>query len=180
MTTDSPTLSPPPTSAERDLENGLIETLRGLKCTVRPEIRDRAALHANFRKHFETLNKVALTDGEFDRLLSEIITADVFDAATRLRERNSFVRDDGTPLNYTLVNIKDWCKNTFEVVRQLKINTLNSHHRYDVMLLINGIPAVQIELKSLGISSRKAMQQIAGASQTAYNARLKLDSDSQG
>ena len=77
-----------------------------------------------------------------------------------LREINAFTRDDGTPLNYTLVNIKDWCKNTFEVVNQIRINTDNSHHRYDVMLLINGIPAVQIELKSLGISPRKAMQQI--------------------
>ena len=61
-------------------------------------------------------------------------------AARTLRNRNSFTRDDGTPLNYTLVNIKDWCKNTFEVVNQLRINTDNSHHRYDVILLINGVP----------------------------------------
>lgn len=47
------------------------------------------------------------------------------------------------------MNIKDWCKNHFEVVSQLRINTDNSHHRYDVMLLINGIPVVQIELKTL-------------------------------
>ena len=73
---------------------------------------------------------------------------------------SSFTRDDGTPLNYTLVNIKDWCKNTFEVVNQLRINTDNSHHRYDVILLINGVPVVQIELKTLGISPRRAMEQI--------------------
>ena len=128
-----------------------------------PDIRDRDTLHANFRRHFEALNRVTLTDAEFARLLDDIITPDVFDAATRLRERSSFVRDDphgGTPLNYTLVNNRDWCKNTFEVVSQLKINTTNSHHRYDVMLLVNGLPAVQIELKSLGISPRRAMQQI--------------------
>src|SRR6202035_5183824 len=74
--------------------------------------------------------------------------------------REAFVRDDGTPLNYTLVNIKDWCKNHFEVVNQLRINTDNSHHRYDVILLINGVPVVQIELKTLGISPRRAMEQI--------------------
>ena len=73
---------------------------------------------------------------------------------------NAFTRDDGTPLNYTLVNIKDWCKNTFEVVSQLRINTDYSHHRYDVLLLINGVPAVQIELKTLGINPRRAMEQI--------------------
>ena len=67
---------------------------------------------------------------------------------------------DGTPLNYTLVNIRDWCKNTFEVVNQLRINTDYSHHRYDVILLINGVPCVQVELKTLGISPRRAMEQI--------------------
>ena len=59
-----------------------------------------------------------------------------------------------------LVNIKDWCKNTFEVINQLRINTDYSHHRYDVILLINGVPVIQIELKTLGISPRRAMEQI--------------------
>jgi len=145
---------------ERDLEEALVTKLRDLKYEYRPDIRDRATLEANFRKKFEALNRVTLTDGEFERLLDEIVTPDVFTAARTLRERNSFTRDDGTPLNYTLVNIKDWCKNTFEVVNQLRINTDNSHHRYDVILLINGVPSVQIELKTLGISPRRAMEQI--------------------
>lgn len=63
-------------------------------------------------------------------------------------------------LNYTLVNIKDWCKNDYEIINQLRINTGNSNHRYDVIILINGIPVAQIELKSLEISPRKAIQQI--------------------
>ncbi|MBX3496641.1 MAG: type I restriction endonuclease subunit R [Parvibaculum sp.] len=146
--------------AERDLEGALVAKLQGLKYVHRPDIHDRAKLEANFREKFEALNRVSLTDGEFQRLLDEIVTPDVFTAARTLRERNSFIRDDGTPLNYTLVNIKDWCKNTFEVVNQLRINTDNSHHRYDVILLINGVPAVQIELKTLGISPRRAMEQI--------------------
>lgn len=58
------------------------------------------------------------------------------------------------------MNIKDWCKNEFEVINQLRINTENSHHRYDVILLINGIPVVHIELKSLEVCPRRAMQQI--------------------
>jgi type I restriction enzyme R subunit len=147
-------------SSESELEQKLIEKLTGLKYEYREDIRDRAALEKNFREKFEALNRVHLTDGEFERLLEEIITSDVFASARILRERNSFNRDDGTPLNYTLVNIKDWCKNTFEVVNQLRINTDNSHHRYDVLLLINGVPAVQIELKTLGINPRRAMEQI--------------------
>ena len=145
---------------EKQIEQELISKLKDLKYTYRPDIRDRATLEKNFREHFEKLNAVQLTDSEFARLLESSITPDVFQAARRLRERNSFERDDGTPLYYTLVNIKDWCKNNFEVVNQLRINTDTSHHRYDVILLINGVPVVQIELKSLDISPRRAMQQI--------------------
>ena len=145
---------------ESDLEKDLVAKLQDLKYEYRPGIRDRAALEANFRNKFETFNRVTLTDSEFQRLLNEIVTPDVYEASRSLRNRETFIRDDGTPLNYTLVNIKDWCKNTFEVVNQLRINTDYSHHRYDVILLINGVPAVQIELKSLGISPRRAMEQI--------------------
>jgi len=145
---------------EQDIETDFIEKLRDLKYTVRPDIHDRATLEQNFRQKFESLNRVTLTEGEFPRLLEEIITPDVFTASRTLRQINSFVRDDDTPLNYTLVNIKDWCKNTFEVVKQLRINTDYSHHRYDVLILINGVPVAQVELKTLGINPRKAMEQI--------------------
>ena len=148
------------TTPERGLEESLIDKLRDLKYGYRPDIRDRAALEENFRENFEALNRVTLTDDEFQRLLDEIVTPDVYEAARSLRNRESFIRGDGTPLNYTLVNIKDWCKNTFEVVNQLRINTDYSHHRYDVILLINGVPIAQIELKTLGISPRRAMEQI--------------------
>jgi len=145
---------------EQDIEEAFIEKLRSLKYIYRDDIRDRAALEHNFRQKFEALNRVKLTDGEFQRLLDELITPDVFTAARVLREKNDFTRDDGTPLSYTLVNIKDWCKNDFEVVHQLRINTDYSHHRYDVILLINGVPVAQIELKTLGVSPRRAMEQI--------------------
>ncbi len=145
---------------ERQLEEELVGKLTDLKYEYRPDLRDRAALEANFRQKFQALNQVKLTDGEFQRLLDEIVTPDVYTAAHTLRHRNAFTRDDGTPLNYTLVNIADWCKNTFEVVNQLRINTDNSHHRYDVLLLINGVPVAQIELKTLGINPRRAIEQI--------------------
>ena len=145
---------------EHQIEESLVEKLCDLKYEYCPEIRDRVTLEANFRKKFDALNHVTLIDSEFERLLDEIITPDVYEAARSLRNWEAFIRDDGTPLNYTLVNIKDWCKNTFEVVNQLRINTDNSYHRYDVMLLINGVPVAQIELKTLGTSPRRAMEQI--------------------
>ncbi|MFN7473382.1 MAG: type I restriction endonuclease subunit R [Burkholderiales bacterium] len=145
---------------EETIESEFIRKLQDLKYEYRADIRDRSALEKNFREKFEALNRVNLTDSEFARLLDEIVTPDVFATAKTLRTINSFTRDDGTPLNYTLVNIKDWCKNTFEVVHQLRINTDYSHHRYDVMLLINGVPVVQVELKTLGVNPRRAMEQI--------------------
>lgn len=145
---------------EQQIEQGLIAKLQDLKYTYRSDIRDKASLEQNFRKKFEALNRVNLSDAEFNRLREEIITADVFLAAQALREKGKFTREDGTPLEYMLVNLKDWCKNDFEVISQLRINTDNSHHRYDVILLLNGLPLVQIELKTLQISPRRAMEQI--------------------
>jgi type I restriction enzyme R subunit len=160
FTYDLPSGAPGLVVKEEHIEYGFIGKLQNLKYDHRDDIRDRAALEKNFREKFESLNRVKLSDAEFARLLDEIVTPDVYAAAKTLRSINAFTRDDGTPLNYTLVNIKDWCKNHFEVFRQLSINTDNSHHRYDVLILINGVPCVQIELKTLGVNPRRAMEQI--------------------
>ncbi|BBB32751.1 type I restriction enzyme R subunit [Thermotomaculum hydrothermale] len=145
---------------EQNIEEKLIKKLRELNYVYRSDIRDRESLEKNFREKFESLNRVKLTDNEFERLLEQITSPDVFSCSKILRQQNTFEREDRTPLHYTLVNIKDWCKNTFEVVKQIRINTKNSFQRYDVILLINGLPLVQIELKSLKISPRRAIEQI--------------------
>ena len=145
---------------EHNIEQYLIEQLKGLKYTHRPDIVDRKTLEQNFKTKFEALNRVRLSESEFLRLREEIIEPDVFAASKKIREQQFFQREDGTPLHYTLVNNKDWCKNDFEVISQLRMNTENSNQRYDIILLINGLPVVQVELKRLDISPRKAMQQI--------------------
>ena len=146
---------------EKQIEDQFIRYLsENLKYVFRPDINNRITLEQNFREKFQALNRCHLTDNEFARLLEEITDSDVFNASKRLRERNTFMREDGTPLQYMLVNIKDWCKNDYEVIHQLRMNTRNSFQRYDVILLINGLPVVQIELKSLDVSPRRAMQQI--------------------
>ncbi len=155
---------------ENQIEINLVTQLtEELKYNYRPDIVDRKTLEQNFKSRFESLNRVHLTESEFLRLRDEIINPDVFSASKLLRERHYFQREDGSPLHYTLVNIKDWCKNDYEVIRQLRINTENSHQRYDVILLINGLPLVQIELKNLDISPRKAMQQIVDYKNEAGN-----------
>ncbi len=114
-------------SKENQIEESLIEQLKGLKYTHRPDIVDRKSLEQNFKTKFEALNRVRLSSSEFLRLRDEIIRPDVFAASKLLRERQYFQREDGTPLHYTLVNNRDWYKNDFEVISQLRINTENSH-----------------------------------------------------
>src|SRR5690625_2186119 len=145
---------------EQNIEQNLIEQLKGLKYTHRPNIVDRKTLEQNFTTKVEALDRVRLSDSEFLRVQEEIIEPNVIKASKTLREQQFFQREDGTPLHYTLVNNKDWCKNDFEVISQLRMNTENSNQRYDIILLINGLPVVQVELKRLDISPRKAMQQI--------------------
>ena len=92
-------------ATEQQIENDLIAKLEAQKYTYRLDIRDNAALERNFREKFATFNRVNLTDSKFTRLRNQIIQADIFTAAKILRERSTFQRDDGTPLQYTLVNI---------------------------------------------------------------------------
>lgn len=154
---------------EQQIETDLIAKLEGLKYTYRKDIRNLEELEKNFKQKFEALNRVRLTDSEFEKLRGDIVNPDVFTSSNYLRKTNTFTREDGTPLHYTLVNIKDWCRNDFEVINQLRINTKNSSHRYDVILLLNGIPVVQIELKTFQISPKRGMEQIVDYKKDAGN-----------
>lgn len=155
--------------SEAHLEQQFLEKMQELKYTYRSDIRDLDSLEKNFREKFERLNYVSLSDDEFRRLLKDNITSDVFTASKHLRERQTFVRDDETTFDYSLVNLRDWCKNEYEVVNQLSINTANSHQRYDIILLINGLPLVQIELKRHSVSPLKAVEQIVRYKQDRGN-----------
>lgn len=92
------------TSSKSKLEGDFIARFRDLKYTFRDDIRDRAWLEANFREKFRALNHVKLTDVEFDRLLTEIVTPYVFTDAHIQRNRYSFPRDDITPREATASN----------------------------------------------------------------------------
>ena len=145
---------------ESQIEQKLVKQLEDLKYVYRADIKDRESLERNFREKFNLRNYCHLSDSEFDMLLSDLIDKDVFKCSKKLREQQLFYREDGIPLYYKLIDTEDWCKNSFEVVSQVRINTSNSNQRYDVVLLINGLPLVQIELKNHPVNPRKAMKQI--------------------
>ena len=77
--------------SEKQIELDFIQKLKGLKYIYREDIRDKASLDANFRSHFEKLNYVKLDDSEFNRLKDSVVTSDIFDAAKKLRETNTFI-----------------------------------------------------------------------------------------
>lgn len=145
---------------ESQIEQHFIRHLEGLGYVYRKDIKNRASLEQNFRSKFEALNQVQLTDGEFERLMGNIVRADVYEASKTLRDKVEVIHDDGTTRFYPLVNLQNWCKNDYEVINQLRINTHSSYHRYDVIILINGLPLVQVELKAHGVSPRVAIKQI--------------------
>lgn len=92
FTYDPPANRPSHVVKEEQIEYGFIGKLQGLKYEHRADIRDRASLERNFREKFEALNRLKLSDGEFARLLDEIVTPDVFIAARSLRSINALLK----------------------------------------------------------------------------------------
>ncbi len=129
----------------------------------------RANLRAQLGKH----NGVTLSDGEFGKVLNHLDKGNVFDKAKTLRGRMQLTRDDGTPLYLQFLNSQEWCQNQYQVTTQV---TVTGHHktRFDVTLLINGLPLVQIELKRRGVELKEAFNQINRYQRHSYWAESAL------
>ena len=127
-------------------------------------IEDEEALHSNFRKivnrrNIERLNGVELSDKEFERLLLMINGKSIFESAKILRDKHVLTRDDNTKVYIELFDIVKWCKNEFQISNQITMKG-KYENRYDVTILINGLPVVQIELKRSGIDINEAFNQV--------------------
>ena len=150
--------------SESALENKLIEQLVSKGYQWVPEVRSEATMIANFRTVLEKRNsanigEATLTNKEFERLMTQINGKSIFDSAKILRDKVLLKRDNGKNLYLELFNTKEWCKNTFQVTNQISMEGKYSN-RYDVTLLINGLPLVQVELKRSGVDMTEAFNQI--------------------
>ena len=144
--------------SEAQLEAGLVKRLHGLGWEP-VIINDGNALRANLKKQLELHNKVQLTDAEFAQVINHLDKGNVFDKALILRDRMHLKRDNGTPLYLQFLNSDEWCRNQYQVTTQVS-QTGSYDNRYDVTLLVNGLPLVQIELKRRGIELKEAFNQI--------------------
>ncbi|MCP4698912.1 MAG: type I restriction endonuclease subunit R [Gammaproteobacteria bacterium] len=144
--------------SEAELEASLIQRLNGLGYES-VTIADADDLRANLKKQLEKHNAVTLSDGEFARALNHLDKGNVFQRAKILRDRVQIHRDDGTALYLQFLNTRHWCRNQYQVTRQITQHGSYAN-RYDVTLLINGLPLVQIELKRRGMELKEAFNQI--------------------
>ena len=144
--------------SEQILENELVQQLHGLGYEI-VAIRDEASLLANLKTQLEAFNQVQLSEGEFKRVLNHLNKGNVFDRAKILRDRMTITKDDGEALYLRFIDKEDWSANLFQVTQQVTMEG-RYKNRYDVTILVNGLPLVQIELKHRGLELKEAFNQI--------------------
>lgn len=158
--------------SEAKLEDRMIDQLRRQGYNY-IEINDVKELEQNFRNQVNLHNKVELkgkdlSDKEFEKLMIKVSGKSIFQSAKELRQKHDIIRDDGTIAYIELFNTKEWCKNLFQVTHQTTVEG-KYVNRYDVTILINGLPLVQIELKRRGIDMKEAFDQIKRYKNHSYN-----------
>ena len=145
------------TQSEAALEKNLINTLLDGGYHL-VSIKDENDLEANFKQQLEDFNGTTFTNDEFEKILIHLEGGSLFDKARKLRDQYELEREDGT-FYVKFLNKKDWCKNKFQVANQITMKG-KYENRYDVTILINGLPLVQIELKKRGVELKQAFNQI--------------------
>ena len=146
-----------PKQPEQILEEQLIEQLQKLNYSF-VEIKDEAALLSNLKKQLEKHNNITFSDNEFERVINILSKGSVFEKAKTLREKQHIVRDNGDNLYFEFIQSEHWCQNQFQVTNQVTMEG-SYKNRYDVTILINGLPLVQIELKRRGLELKEAFNQ---------------------
>ena len=136
------------TQPEQTLENNLIIQLQELGY-MNVVIKDETDLLVNLKAQLESHNKTLLSDYDFKQILNFINKGNIFERAKILRDRVPYTNDKGEAKTVELINQIHWCQNQFQVTQQVSMEG-SYKNRYDVTLLVNGLPLVQIELKRRG------------------------------
>ena len=164
--------------SEAALEHELIKDLQGQGYEYLPNLVTPEALLANVRKQLQTLNNVAFTDAEWKRFLEEYLdkASDSITDKTRKVQDDyiyDFVFDDGHIQNIYLVDKQNVARNKVQVINQFE-QTGTHANRYDVTILVNGLPMVHVELKKRGVAIREAFNQVHRYSKESFNSESSL------
>ena len=164
-----------PVQSEAALENGLIATLQQMNYEY-VQIEEEKNLRTNFksqlekhnRKRLEETGRTEFTEAEFEKILIYLEGGTRFEKAKKLRDLFPLELDDGEHLWVEFLNRTHWCQNEFQVSNQITVEG-RKKCRYDVTILINGLPLVQIELKRRGVELKQAYNQIQRYHKTSFH-----------
>lgn len=164
-----------PVQSEAALENGLIDTLQKMNYEY-VHIEEDNNLSANFKRQLEKHNKKKLeelgrtefTKSEFEKILIYLEGGTRFEKAKKLRDLFPLELESGERLWVEFLNRTHWCQNEFQVSNQITVEG-RKKCRYDVTILINGLPLVQIELKRRGVELKQAYNQIQRYHKTSFH-----------
>ncbi|MDD6103801.1 MAG: type I restriction endonuclease subunit R [Bacteroidales bacterium] len=163
------------TKSEAALEEGLIKTLVD-NSYERVVIKEEENLKKNFKIQLEKHNEKELalhgrkhfTNKEFDRILIHLEGGTRFEKAKKLRDLFPLETEDGNRIWVSFLNTQSWCQNEFQVANQITVEG-RKKCRYDVTILINGLPLVQIELKKRGVELKQAYNQVQRYHKTSFH-----------
>ena len=161
------------TQSESALENELIHQLsnNGYERII---IKDESELLVNLKKQLERFNQTTYTNEEFKQILNHLAQPlSPFEKAKTLRDRFAFKNEDNETRYVSFLNMEHWCQNQYQIANQITMEG-KYENRYDVTLLINGLPLVQIELKKRGLELKEAFNQIDRYKKHSYGAGFGL------
>lgn len=158
--------------SEQILEEQLIAQLQKLGYGL-VHIKDEKELIANLKTQLEKHNNIQFSPKEFERVLNILSKGSVFEKAKTLRQKQHILRDNGDNLYFDFINVEHWCQNQFQVTHQVTMEGTYKN-RYDVTILINGLPLVQIELKRRGLELKEAFNQVNRYQRHSFGANSAL------
>lgn len=158
--------------SEAQLENNLIAQLasQGYERVV---IENETGLLANLKRQLEKHNKTVFSENEFSKVLNHLNKGNVFERAVTLRDKFNLKRDDDSTLYVDFIDQIEWCQNQYQVTNQITMEG-EYKNRYDVTILINGLPLVQIELKRRGLELKEAFNQTKRYDKHSYGSGAGL------
>lgn len=159
------------TQSEQTLENNLISQLKDMKYE-QVTIKDEKGLLTNLKLQLEKHNQTSFTNKEFSQILNHLSKGNVFDKAQTLRDKFVLSRDNSN-FYVEFFNQKEWCQNEYQVTSQVTMEG-SYKNRYDVTLLVNGLPLVQIELKRRGLELKEAFNQTNRYQRHSYDSSYGL------
>lgn len=164
--------------SESDLEHELVQDLVNQGYEFVPGLTNTKAMLANVRVQLQDLNKVEFTEGEWLRFVETFLdkpSENIIDKTRKLHDDyvHDFIFDDGHIQNIYLLDKKQTTRNKVQVIKQFE-QTGSHANRYDVTILVNGLPLVQVELKKRGVAIREAFNQIHRYSKESFNADNSL------